>query len=284
MKRSYVGMMLVAAVGIVCSGCVLVAVNRPSATPAKPAAVAPTTTAPAEPVAAAEPPFDLPRMTEPLVLDGDLKEWKGATYVPIHNASEIDPRQSGHTWRGPADASIDAWIAWNDEGLCVAMIGYDDEVTYDAGKGLWQQDSLKLYLDLRAPDELGMLPRSPGLCAFYIAPPPDDAAAHELKTEAANGKIAGLKIIGKRVKGGYAAEMLIPWAAFSTFAPKAGAQLGVQFGLNDLDSADTNAQTTLQVSEHGGTAPLDNPETMIRWQLAETIKDRAAQEQHFLTK
>ena len=282
MKRICVAAALVAVAAVLTSGCVVITNAKPEG--AGPSAgVAAPKLEPAKGPAVAAPPFDLPRLTEPPALDGELKEWKSAAFVPIHLPSQADPRESGHTWRGPADASIDAWIAWNDQGLCVAMIGYDDEITNDPAKGLWQQDSLKLYLDLRQSAELGTLPRSPGLCAFYMAPPPDDGKAHDLATTAANGEIAGLKVVGKRVKGGVAAEILIPWAAFPMFTPKVGSPLDVQFGLNDLDSADTNGQNPLQVSQRGGLAPMDNPDTMIRWVLADTIKNRAGQEQYFQT-
>ena len=87
----------------------------------------------------------LPKLTKPLVLDAKLDEWEGATSLSLRYASYISTLKPGHEWHGPKDAGAEMVCAWNDEGLCLAVLVTDDDVHNERPPhSIWQQDCLEI--------------------------------------------------------------------------------------------------------------------------------------------
>jgi hypothetical protein len=115
----------------------------------------------------------LPRLAQPLALDGELKEWAGAASLPVLYRSDfIVPPQDPGRWQGAADAGMEVFQAWNEEGLCLAVRVVDDDVFNDsADPDSWMQDCFEMYLDGRRQDLLMSVPFSKGAYKAQFRPP-----------------------------------------------------------------------------------------------------------------
>ena len=114
----------------------------------------------------------LPKLAKPLVLDAKLDEWEGATSLLLRYASYIIGVTPGHEWRGPKDASAEMYCAWNDDGLCLAVIVADDTIHNERPPGLtWQQDSLEIFIDGRVGEKFMKPPYSKGAYQLFVRPP-----------------------------------------------------------------------------------------------------------------
>ena len=211
----------------------------------------------------------LPRLAEPLVLDGDLKEWSAAASVPVRNRSCLILEKEGHAWKGDADAGMEVLAAWNDAGVCLAAVVADNEILNTREDGsLWQQDCIELYLDGRAADRFLKWPYSPGAYQMFVRPP---TAGREpaLAVNTRDGTIEGLRIAGKTTKTGYVVEMLIPWTAVPAIEPKAGARIGLQFELDDYDSRDGEENQPRKLTCGAARNVWSDPRTFLAWTLVD---------------
>jgi predicted metal-dependent phosphoesterase TrpH len=85
-----------------------------------------------------------------------------------------------------------------------------------------------------------------------------------------DGDIPGLQVAGKRTDTGYTIEMLVPWSAFPAIKPGAGAEVGLQFALDDYDDEDGNTVQPVMFSYRGVKYLGNAPQRFIRWKLTET--------------
>ncbi|MFH0795698.1 MAG: sugar-binding protein [Candidatus Omnitrophota bacterium] len=217
------------------------------------------------------PTFFLPKLTQPLVLDGNLNEWTEAACVPVRYQSYVCHLLPSHKWLGPADAGMEFFCAWNKDGLCLAAVVADDEIYNDREpQKLWQQDGVEIFLDGRAGERFMKAPYSKGAYQIFTQPPVNDRKAN-LAVNALHGEIKGLKIAGTRTRTGYIVEMQIPWSAFPEFKPGPGALFGIQFGLDDYDSRDGNAIQPLMMTWRGAKDLGVNPAAFMRWTLTNRI-------------
>ncbi len=214
-------------------------------------------------------PAQLPRLSQPLVLDGDVAEWSAATSVPLLSKSYLLYCRPPHKWNGPPDAGMVVHCAWNDDGLCLAAVVADDDVRNDMpANDYWKQDCVEFFIDGRVGEKLMTRPYSQGAYQVLVRPPmgdrPPDAVVNER-----DGKIAGLKVAGKRTAAGYSIELLVPWSAFPGFAPKSGAPLGVQFALDEYDKRDRALEQPVVISYRAADNLWQYPQNLIRWELAD---------------
>lgn len=224
---------------------------------------------PMPPAAEAAPPIPLPRLTEPFTPDGVLQEWAQAACVPVRSPGCIAHRSSAHEWRGPADAGMEWYGAWNPEGLCLAAVVADDEVRNDRPEdALWQQDCVELFLDGRSGDRFLKSPYSPSVYQLLIRPPlpPKGAVAVPAKPDQ---KAENLRLGARRTAFGYTVELLVPWTNFPEIRPQPGTQVGLQAGVDDSDVRDGEELQPLLMTINGTSRLAQDPAGFLRWELVE---------------
>lgn len=208
---------------------------------------------------------------QPLVLDGELNEWASAACVPARYESYAEIIQLPG-WRGPADAGLEFYCAWNSDGLCVAAVVADDDVRNDRkDKDLWQQDCLEIFVDGRSGDAFMKPPYSPGAYQLLTRPPTADRGAH-IVVNPRDGEIDGLKVAGKRTAAGYILEAMIPWSAFPEFSAQPGAEFGMQFRLDDYDAGDKRMLPHLALTYGDARGLWESPQKLIKCVLVERLR------------
>ena len=85
-----------------------------------------------------------------LVLDGDGTEWRGerAPDLVIDRVEQLvslEGRAPAALWRGPADASVRAWLGWNGSDLFLCGEVLDDHEQHDPQRW-YEGDCIELYL------------------------------------------------------------------------------------------------------------------------------------------
>jgi len=216
-------------------------------------------------------PTPLPRLTQPLSLDGDLGEWGEAARMSLRSAADISTVKQTHKWLGPADAGMEVACAWNADGLCLAAVVTDQELINDsAAQHFWQQDCVELFVDGRVGSRFMQPPYSPGAYQLLVRPPVGGTEACAV-VRASDGQIAGLRVAGNATADGYVVEVLVPWSAFPELAPQPGARVGISFALDDYDSRDIGKEEIepLQMSYPGRAGLYENPQWLIPWVLTD---------------
>ena len=213
-------------------------------------------------------PARLPHLSQSLVLDGDLSEWQDAVCVPVRLRNDVRREIPPRKWRGPADAGMEVYCAWDSDGLCLAAVVTDDDVSNRfRGYQAFKQDSLHLLVDGRGPDRFLKPPASPGVYTILVTPPSAARRTRIHVDEPEGADISGLQVAGKRTPTGYQIEALIPWGGFPELSPKPGTAVGLQFGLHDYDRRDGSADYPLALS-FGGASDLDeSPQKYIKFVL-----------------
>ncbi len=225
-------------------------------------------------------PASLPKLAQPFQVDGDLSEWAGAASakpsggraaslerraacVPIRYRSYIASTRPPREWGGPADLSMEVYSAWNSDGLCLGVVAADDAPRIERGR-------VTFYVDGRAADKLLKYPYTQGFYRIQVQPSSSAPDARMVVT-VRNGTIADLKSAGKRTPWGYAAELLVPWSAFQAVTPKSGAQIGLQFSLDDAGERDPKLTEPLILNYRGAKNLTRSASGLMRWTLADNL-------------
>ena len=213
----------------------------------------------------------LPKLPQPIVVDGDLRDWQGAVSVPVWTESDICFAASGYQWRGPADVSLEAYCAWSTEGLCLAIVVADDVVeNLRTDWMIFLEDSIELYLDGRRPEVQATSPYTKGAYQIMITPPLPGHPA-EVVINDRDGTIPDLKMAAAGTPTGYIIEALIPWSAFPELTPRPGAQVAFNFAVNDYDGRDRLAERPGQLNRDGAKLMWEHPEGCLKWKLVESL-------------
>lgn len=183
-----------------------------------------------------------PKSPNDVQLDGNLEEWQ---------AQPPTIRPDMMTWAytsspqppGPEDLSVRGWVAWNEQGLWVALEVKDDVLVFPRDRTLWNYDSVQVAVDMGSnaqPDqpfdnndieiELGHNPDGAVWCYLGHCPPgwPEDALTAKLK--AAVRPDHEQKVV--------AYELLIPVELLvSTTRLGPGTVVGFSLLVNDNDGA-----------------------------------------------
>jgi len=93
--------------------------------------------------------YRLPRMKQAIKPDGALDDWEKPT-VTLKDAFLIQPNHmrfpstdNTNAWRGPADMSIQVYLGWDGEALCVAAEVKDDvQFNTNSVDNLWHGDAM----------------------------------------------------------------------------------------------------------------------------------------------
>lgn len=232
---------------------------------------------------AADPRWEAPPITQEgalpklgaVTLDGDLTEWNAAASVPLRSATHISHCRPPHKWNGPADCSMEVLCGWTREGLCLAAFVADDDVRNNSPETEpYAQDCVELYIDGRTGPSFMKPPYSKGAYQMFLRPPVGGQPVR-LSFNSMYGAIDGARAVGKLVRGGWTVEVLLPWSAFPTFNPAAGAAIGLQFGLDDYDKRDAEATQPLFMTWQAATSLFMYPQKMIRWTFVDAIPQGA---------
>ncbi len=161
-----------------------------------------------------------PRKVE---VDGSLEEWTETAPVVVNREDQVwsDPAR----WAGPGTLSASAWVGRDERNLYVAVRVIDPHYLPTSW---WASsasgDSVMLYLDGRAPAEVGQATVTPGLARIEFAPGKEGAPARIFFSE---GHEAGVRAATRRTAEGYTLEAAIPLCVFPCHGPVLGFDLSV---------------------------------------------------------
>lgn len=168
-------------------------------------------------------PLSAPKLQAILSLDSDLSEWKG---VPCVCARQISA--SGKD----IDAAFEFYVAWTDDGLCLAVNIADDELSPLDG-----QDIITLLVDSRAPEK--RVDGDYNEVEYQISlHPPIGNRKSAIIAGPDVPRMAEMKTAGKVGNNGYVMEALIPWGVISTLPVKVGGECRIQCLYFDYDPHD----------------------------------------------
>ncbi|MFQ6097273.1 MAG: glycoside hydrolase, partial [Armatimonadota bacterium] len=150
-------------------------------------------------------------------VDGQLDDWPASPLV------QLTPEMTAHAKKvdGAADLSAQAWVAWDDEALWLAVRVTDEkrEFATRSDERWWERDSIEFWVNRH---QVG------------LALSPDDPAALLMGV----GEMRAAKVVTLERSDGYVVEGRFPWDAFAR-APRRrpGAQFRFALGVNDADDA-----------------------------------------------
>ncbi len=171
-----------------------------------------------------------PRKVE---VDGSLEEWTEAAPVTVNREDQVwtDPAR----WAGPETLSASAWLGRDERNLYLAVRVVDPAfVPTSRRAGHAQGDAVMLYLDGRAPAEVGEEKVTKGVSQIEFAPGRDGKSACIFFPD---GSYAGVCASARRTAEGYTLEAAVPLAIFPCHGPVLGFDLSV---CNEAE--DENAQ------------------------------------------
>jgi hypothetical protein len=97
--------------------------------------------------------------------------------------------------------------------------------------------------------------------------PPTGGRQPQFIVNERDGLMAGARVAGRRTATGWTAELLIPWSAAPGFSPKAGAEVGLQFELDDYDSRDAAAAQPRKLTVGAERGLWNDPRKFIKFVL-----------------
>jgi hypothetical protein len=186
--------------------------------------------------------FGIPRLRRPVQVDGELGEW-GELPLAADGTVQLDGDQH-HS--GSQDASFRFGVAWDEQGLYLAVDAVDDHVVSSPEKTWFEQDHLSFSIDARPDPErsanqaanaelstenLRALLR-PGAAPVEPRLDPISGALHRSLPEAA-------RVVSRRSPRGYTAELSIPASALDALATQRWSELRINVNQLDFDPGDT---------------------------------------------
>ena len=183
-------------------------------------------------------PAQLPRLSQPLALDGELKEWDSAISMPVRAKSFL-LRSEKTPPASKLKSGMEVLAAWNDMGLCISFMVVDPNVVFDLSKSPDNQDSIQIQLDERTGEKYLSPEFTDGAFLIIVRPPLPE---HAPEASLWYGKMEGLKVGGRSTPRGYNLEVLIPWSALPNAKSQVGSRLGLQFVLNENESDDSRSR------------------------------------------
>jgi hypothetical protein len=207
-------------------------------------------------------PLALPRLARGgVAIDGRLEDWAKVALPPLTLGRAGDVSFGRNSWKGAADASATAYVAYDDQYLYVAANVRDDTVYVDdvaRGEG----DSVELLIDAR-PGSFRSSTPSEGFYRLCLVPAAGLVDKPEVilryptfDTGLVNRNQHGIShtIAAVRTPEGYRVEAAIPLLNFPKASWKPGAQLAFGLAVNDLDQG---GQVETRLQWQGGNAARD---------------------------
>jgi predicted phosphodiesterase len=161
-------------------------------------------------------------------IDGAIEEWPAEPTMEVDSAEQlvIEP----DLWGGPEACSADVWLGSDARNLYVAVSVTDpDLVPYSEGAHAATADSIEIYLDGRAADQLGEAAYSEGVTYLVIHPGLAGESARVIYQEDAFTELPGVQVASRLTADGYEMEVRIPLSSF----PNRGDLIGFDLAIND---------------------------------------------------
>ncbi len=196
--------------------------------------------------------FDAPNATG-FTIDGRFDEWPDG-WRPINTlirGAEL------HT--GPGDLSANFQVAWNDNGLLLAVRVNDDIFrTGPIGSNMWQGDGIEVQFDRLLAEDFNSTSADADDYQIGIAFDENQSVTRgyvwlPFANEQELAVPSAVTLSGQ----GYQLEALIPWYVFEVDAPSTERAYGFNISINDNDS-DAPAQETV-LSASTARTTHDNP-------------------------
>lgn len=174
------------------------------------------------------PSFVVPRVTRPVVIDGNLDEWQGVPAAPLAYASRISASEVDN---------LSAKVQWQwDESNIYLAVTVRDNVFYQpyTGDGVWQADCLEMTFDpaadgnaqgQRGDDCDFSMARVASGCQAWVARAPDGF----------EGAAPDIPLAVERAGSYTLYEFAIPAARLGQPGLQAGKRLGYSLAVQDLD-------------------------------------------------
>ena len=193
----------------------------------------------------------------------ELRERRQAVIGVVDRFASTHERDS---WRGRADLSASARVAWTPNALHALVSVVDDaHMPAGPGQGLWNGDCVEVFLDFRGEQEVGSPSLTPGV--FQICcPAPSSSALTEITTR---GRCpAGVVAQGLKTGDGYVILVTIPWHPPAPAGPRPGRPFGFDLAVDDADNAgDAKAKRKAQLVWQGTANNFQDPSAYARLKL-----------------
>ena len=161
-----------------------------------------------------------------LALDGDLGEWADRPPLMINQAEHVQDGRSD--WSGAADASVSAWVAYDDRYLYLAARVWDDVRIPNAGGpgSIWNGYALELYFSGAEQDARGRT-------AEYLASDFRLGVGYgQVRLcDIGRGRVLSAQMARRELADGYALELRIPWSELNGFVPSRNYEIGLDIAL-----------------------------------------------------
>lgn len=203
----------------------------------------------------------IPRIQQPLTVDGRLDDWRGAFSTPV-NLGHAD-------W---ANRAATFHYLWDENALYIGMESLDQTIFNKAPGPIYNGDGVEFYLDLREGAMLGNPEWTPGaLHLFFTA-----ASNGEIKPRIQiRGGIAafkdvtteGMSVAAVKTEHGYTLEFRLPWSKIPGFKPAPGREIGIDC---ELCSSDGGPRVD-RCWTYSGVAAVGSPGVLGRVRLVETF-------------
>ena len=173
-------------------------------------------------------PFLIARAPSAPVIDGILDDvWTGSSAtISITNVP------TGAPVSGPTDLSAMAFALWDQDALYVYVDVLDDVlIANESGQDVWRDDAVEVFLD----GDNGKEPSAYDENDAQFTVGYDNTLL--TGRQGREGMGDGVQFASTATSGGYAVELLVPWASLQ-LDPVVGAQIGFEVQVNDDDDGD----------------------------------------------
>ncbi|HOJ30654.1 MAG TPA: sugar-binding protein [bacterium] len=206
-----------------------------------------------------------------ITVDGVLTdtEWASGFCLPIRSQYHIS--NAKRQWKGPQDAGMEFYAAWNEKGLFFGAIVADNEViNHKPLESAYEQDCIEIFVDGRSISFMKP-PYSKGCYQILVKPPIDRQAP--IAEVFGRNKISGMQIAGVKTITGYDIELFVPWSAFPEIKKVCpGIHIAIQAMLDDYDSQDLDKVQPLSLSYQGKKELYRSPQHFVHCVCEEKIQ------------
>ncbi|MEK6796875.1 MAG: hypothetical protein AABZ39_19030 [Spirochaetota bacterium] len=176
--------------------------------------------------------------------------------IILDSQSHLSPPDAFPFWKGPADASVQCRLGWDEKGMCLlAEVRDDVHIQNYSNLYMYQQDSLVFSLNI---DEEDRISRSgDGFLEIFMSY--QDAPNMIITRAPAGSPFADRKIkpeftVRKAGENSWVYQCILPWAAIMKGVPQPGKVFKMNVVYMDADNPNDKAVYWLQLTGgiHGG--------------------------------